>query len=271
MRLETTPVVRPGATKRPPLPARQRIAATAEPNAVLVGREPVGSTIVRLHVRPDGGVPAFNAGQYFALGLDGGGGFVQRPYSTSSAPGERDTVTFLVRLVAGGALTPRLWTLRPGARLRLGPPKGLFAAPVADRRRPLLIGTGTGIAPLVSILGAYLGDGRACDHGSRPIVIQGASFAADLADRSRLAELEAAGRISYIPAVSRPSDPANAGWGGATGRLDGLVHDVMATCGLDPDATVAYICGNPLVVDAVARVLAGSGLPADAIRTEAWS
>ena len=180
-------------------------------------------------MRPDGGVPAFRAGQYFALGLDGDGEFVQRPYSTSSSPGERDTLAFLVRLVVDGALTPRLWTLRPGARLRLGPPKGLFAAPLADPRRPLLVGTGTGIAPLLSILGAYLRDGPARDHGSRPVVMHGASFAADLAERSRLAELEAAGRISYIPAVSRPSDPANAGWGGATGRLDGLLHDVMAT------------------------------------------
>ena len=271
MRLETTPAVRPGPTERPALPARQRIAGTSEPNAVLVGREPVGSTIVRLHVRPDGGVPAFRAGQYFALGLDAGGGFVQRPYSTSSPPGERNTLTFLVRLVADGALTPRLWTLRPGARLRLGPPKGLFAAPLADRRRPLLIGTGTGIAPLLSILGAYLGDGPARDQGSRPIVIQGASFAADLAERSRLAALEAAGRISYIPAISRPSDPDNAGWAGATGRLDGLLHDVMAACDIDPDATIAFICGNPLLVDALTRVLASTGMPGDAIRTEAWS
>ena len=251
-------------------PVRQ--AAVTPPNATLVGRETIGSTIVRLHVRPDGGVPSFRPGQYLALGLQvDGRGFVQRPYSTSSPADEQDALEFLVRLVADGALTPRLWDLRPGARLRLGRPKGLFTGDLTDPRRPLLIGTGTGIAPLLSILETRLRGLPADRAAARPVVIHGASFVADLAGRSRLATLDAAGRIAYIPAISRASEAATADWRGATGRLDGLLPTILAFHAVDPGSTIAYICGNPSVVDTAMRVLGGLGFPADAIRAEAWS
>jgi ferredoxin-NADP reductase len=262
---------RTGTAERAHHPSRRRSAGVPEPNATIVGREAVGSTIVRLVVRPDGGVPAFRAGQYFALGLDGSQGFVQRPYSTSSPPGDGDTLDFLVRLVADGSLTPRLWELRRGARLRLGPPKGLFTADAAAPRRLLLIGTGTGIAPLLSILGTHLRDAAAGRPATRPVVVHGASFAADLAGRSRLAAWESAGRISYVPAVSRAGDAANAGWRGATGRLDALLPGIIASCGIEPDATLAFVCGNPSLVAAARLVLCSSDIPIDAVRTEAWS
>ena len=241
------------------------------PNATLVEQEMIGSTIVRLRVRPDIGVPAFRPGQYFAIGLGSEGDFVQRPYSTSSARGEADALEFLVRLVPGGALTPRLFGLATGARLRLGAPKGLFTADSDDPRQPLLVGTGTGIAPLLSILETRLRESPTGTATPLPIVIHGASFVGDLAGRSRLSALEAAGAIAYVPAVSRVSDIANAGWGGAAGRLDGLLPEVLADNGVDPAMTLAYVCGNPLLVAAAAGVLLGLGVPADAIRTEAWS
>lgn len=262
---------RSGTAEDAALPSRRGSAGVPQSNATIVGREPVGSTILRLLVRPDGGVPAFRAGQYFALGIDGSAGFVQRPYSTASPPADGDTLDFLVRLVPDGALTPRLWALRRGARVRLGPPKGLFTADATDPRQLLLVGTGTGIAPLLSILGTHLRDVPAGRPATRPVVVHGASFATDLAGRSGLAVLASAGRISYIPAVSRPADAANAGWRGATGRLDALLPDIIARDGVDPGATLAFVCGNPSLVAAVRLVLCSSGIPVDAIRTETWS
>ena len=257
--------------RRLSLPVRPRSAQMTASNATLIERELIGSTIVRLVVRPDDGVPAFRAGKYFALGLNGDAGFVQRPYSTSSPRSEVDALAFLVRLVADGALTPRLWELRPGARFRIGPPKGMFTADTTDPRRLLLVGTGTGIAPLLSILETHLHEGPADRLARRPVVVHGASFATDLAGLSRLASLESDERISYVPAVSRPFDSANAGWRGAIGRLDALLPDIIESRGLDPSATLAYVCGNPSLVDAARRVLHRAGIPIDAVRTETWS
>ena len=73
-----------------------------------------------------------------------------------------------------------------------------------------------------------------------------------------------------MPAVSRPDDPANRGWRGASGRLDALVPSVLADLAVDPCDAVAFLCGNPGMVDAVGTVLRGLGLPADAVRSEAY-
>lgn len=269
------PSVRPSRPPRPspgrPLPAlpRARSAGTG-PNATIVEREDVSPTIVRLRVRPDDGVPPFRAGQYFALGITVDGRPLQRPYSTASPASETDTLEFLIRLVLHGALTPRLWSLHAGARLRIGRPKGLFTADPSDPRRPLFVATGTGIAPLLSMLEERLASAPDAPAGRRPVVIHGVARVGDLAYRHRLESLHRAGRIRYLPALSRPHDPANDGWPGATGRCDALLPVVCGDLAADPSSLVAYVCGNPGMTDAVTTALRDYGLPADAVRSEAY-
>ncbi|HEY6058644.1 MAG TPA: FAD-binding oxidoreductase [Candidatus Limnocylindrales bacterium] len=254
-----------------------RALPTGAPNAMLVEHEPVTATIHRLRVRPDRSVPTFEAGQYFAIGLELEGGFIQRPYSTASPPGTTDELEFLVRLVPGGQLTPLLWRLRRGDRVRLGPPRGLFRLDPDTRRRQLFIATGTGIAPLLAMLLDHLRrTGREepdrvdrPDGGAAPpILLHGVASAPELAYRRVLERLSSAGDILYVPAVSRPADPANAGWRGVAGRLDAVLPEIAASTGLDPLASVAYVCGNPGMIGAVERVLVSLGFPSSAVRTE---
>ncbi len=256
-------------TRRPPPPRAPRPDLTA-PNATITEREDLSPGVARLRVRPDDGVPPFEPGQYLALGLEVDGRPLQRPYSTASARGEPDALEFLVRLVPGGALTPRLWPLRAGHRLRLGRPKGLFTADPADPRRPVYVASGTGIAPLRSMLESRLQETDDGPPGRRPIVIHGVARAADLAWRDRFEALAAAARITYVPAVSRPADPANVGWTGATGRVDALIPSVLAATGADAGTTVAFICGNPGMTEAAGAALRLFGLPAEAVRSEAY-
>ncbi len=246
-----------------------------EPNATLVERQDLTPTIARLRLRPDDGTPTFRAGQYFAIGLHVDGRFIQRPYSAASAPAETGDLEFLVRLVPGGALTPSLWRLLPSDRIQVGRPKGLFALDAGDHRQHLLLSTGTGIAPLRSMLGSLLAERRgspaaAGDPFRPPVVIHGVATAPELAYRVQLERLASDGRIVYVPAVSRPADPANGGWRGRTGRLDALVDSVAAGVGIEATSTVAYLCGNPAMIAAVEPRLAALGLPADAIRAEQY-
>ncbi len=252
------------------VPGLRRPVPSTEPNATIVDREDISPTIVRLGVRPDDGVPIFRSGQYLALGIEVDGRPLLRPYSTSSPSGVTDALEFLIRLVPAGELTPRLWPLRVGARVRVGRPKGLFTADPADPRRPLFVATGTGIAPLLSMLESRLReveDGRLDD---RPIVVHGVADARDLAYRTRFEDLDDRGRISYVPAVSRPRDPTNAGWSGATGRVHALLPSLLSERGADPTSVVAFVCGNPGMTDAVTTVLCGYGLPPEAVRSEAY-
>ena len=75
-------------------------------------------------------------------------------------------------------------------------------------------------------------------------------------------------KTTYVPSLSRPSDPVNVGWTGRTGRVDAILNDVCGTHGLEPRNTVAYLCGHPGMIASAERILVGRGLPADAIRSE---
>ena len=243
-------------------------------------RSPAGTTsrrsIARFTIRPDDGVPPFEPGQYFALGLIVDGTLLQRPYSTSSAPGGNEGLEFLVRLVPDGAFTPRLWALRVGDRLRIGRPKGLFKLTPGDFRRHLFVATGTGLAPFVSMVDTLLLDrpDRPVADGSargRPIVVHGVSHVAELAFRDRFERL-AAHRpvVSYVPIVSRPTHPANVGWAGLTGRLETQLDVVCDSHGVDPADSVAYLCGNPQMIAAAAGILAARGFAPEALVCEQY-
>lgn len=75
-----------------------------------------------------------------------------------------------------------------------------------------------------------------------------------------------------MPTVSRPADPANAGWSGATGRTETILGRVCDQLALDPHDTVAYICGNPEMIEAAAEILRGRLCPESAIvREHYWT
>ena len=76
------------------------------------------------------------------------------------------------------------------------------------------------------------------------------------------------GSIRYVPSISRPADPSNAGWAGRTGRVDAILEDVWTSNELVPDGTVAYLCGNPEMIAQGSRILASRRLPETAIRSE---
>jgi ferredoxin--NADP+ reductase len=236
-------------------PAGTRVPrALAAENATVAQREDVSATVARFVVRPDGPMLPFRAGQYLALGIRVGEGLVQRPYSTAACARTARAHEFLIRHVPDGALTPHLWTLDVGARVHLGPPKGLFVLDADDQRDHLLISSGTGLAPFVSMARTLV------DRGQPPriVVVHGVSHAADLAYRERLETWDRGGLVTYVPTVSRPHDPASAGWTGRTGRTDAALAEVCDR--LDPANTVAYLCGNPGMVDGAERLLRARGV-----------
>jgi ferredoxin--NADP+ reductase len=266
----------PAAPGDPPI-VRPRPAL--EPNTRLGAREDLTPTVARLVVVPDDEVGPFEPGQYFALGLSVDGRPLLRPYSTASPRGSKRHLEFLVRLVPDGAFTPRLWELRVGDRLWIGRPKGLFTLRPGDPRTHLFVATGTGLAPFVSMVETLLRDdagglpsgpsGTAHVTETRAIVVHGVSHVAELAYRDRLERLASSpAGVRYLPVVSRPSHPDNAGWRGLIGRLDAQLDAVCAAHRLDPAASVAYLCGNPEMIATAERILARRGFAPDAVVSE---
>ena len=233
-------------------------------NATLVAREDLTSSISIFRFRPDVAPTHIEPGQYLSVGLVVGDLLIQRPYSTSTAPGGEDELEFLIRLVPDGTFTPRLWTTAIGDRVRLGPPRGRFTRTPGDPRTHLSIATGTGIAPFIAMLVSI----RREWLGPDAVLVHGVSRADEFAYRGRLAAWATEGTTAYEPTISRPDHPANAGWRGRTGRVEHVLDDIWWTQGLDPDDTVAFLCGNPAMIEAVEPALRALGMPAEAIRSE---
>ena len=217
---------------------------------------PLSHDVMGLYLRlPAAEAFQFEAGQYIDVMLSGGR---RRSFSIASPPHDSRLLELHVRRVAGGEFSAPLFD--GGARsalLNIEGPLGQF------RYRPgtapmLLVGGGTGLAPLLSILRHVAENGIERDMtlywGVRS---EHDLYAHDLLEK--LAERSGApparvARFRYVPVLSEPS-PA---WEGARG----WVHEaVLANIG-DLDRYDVYAAGPPAMIAAVRREFGRRGVEA---------
>ena len=252
------------------------IAEDERYNASLIRREDAHESLATFWVRFDGDPTPFESGQYMTIGVftesDGATPprIVQRPYSVASDPhvAGSEGYEMYVRLVDGGAFTPLLWQLPIGHRMRMIGPKGKFTLEPDDDRTHLFISSGTGNAPFVSMMKSMLREGRP----RKAVFLNGVSYERDLGYRDLLERWQASGEypVVFIPTVSRPTAPENAGWAGRTGRVESIVGPVCDELALTPDNTIAYICGNPDMILAAEETLLGRGFPEAQVKKELY-
>ena len=179
----------------------------------------------------------FSAGQYVELrvpGTDHG-----RQYSMANTPGESKQLEFHIRRQPGGIATDG-WvfgSLSVGERVDMVGPLGDFRLDPEDEGPMILLGGGTGLAPLKSIVHQALtvAPDRAIHlyHGVRE--------ESDLYDVDLFQEWERAHPgFRYVPCLSDQS------WSGRSGYVtDAFVED-FGTC----RGYSGYLCGPPAMVDA---------------------
>ena len=239
-------------------------------NATLVRRADLTADLASFWVRMDGPATPFEPGQYMTAGVITDGKLLQRPYSVASAPSVAGSEGYelFVRHVPIIRFTTALWRLEVGHRLRLIGPKGKFMLEPDDTRTHLYVSTGTGIAPFVSMIREGLAQGKP----RKTVLLNGCSYAPELGYRSELETWQADPRyrLTYIPTVSRPTDPRNTGWSGKTGRAEQVVSEVCREQGLKPERTVVYICGNPEMILNVERSLMDRGFPEFHVKKELY-
>ncbi len=209
----------------------------------------------------------FNPGQYATLGLWGpeAGKLVQRPMSISSSADRLEEYEFFIRLVHGGEFTPLLWERTLGDEINIKGAKGRFQLQ-EDGRICLLVASGTGLAPFVSMIETLQDRGQTRDL----ILLHGVSHDFDLAWRSELEALQASGTfpLRYTGTVSRPQNCPD--WTGLTGRVESIIASQLDEHGLTPENTTIYLCGNPDMIEAVELTAAARGFPPEQVRKELY-
>jgi ferredoxin--NADP+ reductase len=189
---------------------------------------------------------------------------IRRAYSIASGSLSEEYLEFVITVVMSGDLTPRLFRLGIKDRLYVGPKAvGMFTLDKAPRdHHVLLVATGTGLAPYVSMLRSDL----ECGGTRRMVVLHGARCSWDLGYRTELASLARhCPNFTYIPVITRPHEDST--WRGRTGYLQdvlaaGVVEDETGLP-LLPDTFHVYLCGNPGMIETVTELLGARGFVRD--------
>lgn len=190
----------------------------------------------------------FEAGQYIDILLPGGR---RRSFSIASPPHDARPLELHVRRVAGGEFTDRLFheEMR-AALLTIEGPLGAFTyrPHTSHAPRMLLIGGGTGIAPILSILRHLIENGIAREMQ----LFWGVRSEQDLYAHATLEQLSRrAASLTYAPVLSE----ASSAWRGLTG----WVHDAALAGVRDLEAIEVYAAGPPAMIGAIQREYAARG------------
>ena len=206
----------------------------------------------------------FRSGQFVMMGLQTEGKPLLRAYSLASAPYE-DSLEFFSIKVPDGPLTSRLQHLNEGDEVLVGrkPTGTLLLDNLKDGRNLFLLGTGTGLAPFLSLVK----DPETYERFERVILVHGVRFTADLAYSDYLTqELPgdeligelAAGQLTYYPTVTREPFRHN---GRISTLLDsGKLHADLGLPGFDAAADRFMLCGSEAMIADLKAIFVSRGL-----------
>lgn len=217
----------------------------------------------------------FRSGEFVMIGLPprealGETKPIMRAYSVAS-PGFADELEFFSIKVADGPLTSRLQAIAVGDPVLLGkkPTGTLVLDALQPGRRLWLIGTGTGLAPWLSVAR----DPDAYERHEQVIVCHTVREVKDLAYKDLFSgEIEndeligelAAGKFAYYPTVTRAAHlPEGVHPGRITDRITSgaIFRDLgIDQTRFDPEIDRIMLCGSMAMIKDVAAILESQGL-----------
>lgn len=177
------------------------------------------------------------------------------PFSFSWAPLDKDVIRITVKAV--GDYTKKLQGLRPGAKVLVEGPLGVFGQQVGPEKQVLLVAGGIGITPIRCLFERYARNGRDV------VLLYAAKKREDFVLNTE------------VEAIAKEFDNAKLFYisedeieGAHTGRI---TSDIISKHVTDVPGRRAFICGPPAMMDAVEKSLISLGLPKKKIFSERFS
>jgi ferredoxin--NADP+ reductase len=206
----------------------------------------------------------YQSGQFIMIGLNVNGKPLMRAYSMVS-PHYEEHLEFLSIKVQDGPLTSRLQNIQPGDFILIGRKASgtLLTQNLLPGRHLYLLGTGTGLAPFMSIIQ----DPEVYDQYEKIILVHGCREVKELAYQDRickdLPENEFFGdivreKLIYYPTVTR--EPFR-----NQGRITTLIENgkLFSDIGLPPmdiEADRFMLCGSPEMLKETQALLVAKNL-----------
>jgi glycine betaine catabolism B len=198
----------------------------------------------------------FQPGQFIMLSGLCGGKTVKRAYSIRSSP-TKSYIDISVKLTPNPIFSKMLHSLKEGDILEGRGPFGHFAFQ-DDMSHVVLIGAGSGIAPLLSIAD-YIHDSNL---QTKIEFIYSAKTAELVIAKDRLTELRDLPRTSVAVTLTQEEGADFAG------RIS---KDILSTVCDDFDKPIFFVCGPPDMVNATAGLLLDFSVPKARIKTERFN
>jgi len=192
----------------------------------------------------------FVAGQFvsFEINRPGSRTPATRPYSIASPPQQTDRVALVLNRVPGGPGSTYLFGVREGDAMTFKGPLGSFTLH-ENQRDVLFVATGTGIAPIRSMLWSLAVRGST----RRITLLWGLRSELDLYYEDELTILRQ--QLPNLSATITLSQPVG-DWHGPVGRVSPLVTDAVTTT----SNLEAYLCGNGGMIRDVRDIIRQKGL-----------
>lgn len=187
-----------------------------------------------------------------------GGNVVKRAYSVASAPHDSGVIEFCVQHLEGGIASTYFWGLKEGETLSLNGPHGRFLLKEPVDYDPVFVATGTGVAPLRSMIKSLIQKNVTRDIW----LLFGCRYEHALLYDSEFRSLASMRRnFHYIPTVSRPKE-----WRGEVGYVQQLYRKHIT----DSSNKEVYLCGWIQIVKAICEDLKAFGVPSEKLHYEEW-
>jgi Na+-transporting NADH:ubiquinone oxidoreductase subunit F len=198
-----------------------------------------------------------------------------RAYSLANPPSDKSTLQFTIRIATpppGQATAPPgkgssyIFNLKPGDTVTLSGPYGDFFVKESDREM-CFIGGGAGMAPLRSQIFHQLNTLKT----ERIVTFwYGARSKQELFfdDEFRALE-ESYPNFTFYVALSDPQPEDN--WNGMTGYIHQNLYDHYLSTHEDPTEIEYYLCGPPMMIDAIEEMLDELGVEPEMIAFDKFS
>src|SRR6202166_2615288 len=205
----------------------------------------------------------FENGHFIMLGLVVDGKPLMRAYSIASANHE-EHLEFLSIKVNDGPLTSRLQHIKPGDEVLVShkPTGTLLLRDLKPGKRLYLLGTGTGLAPFMSLIK----DPETYERFEQVVLVHGVRYRSELAYRDyiewELTHHEYLGeqvrkKLAYVPTVTRQRFRHE---GRITTLIDtGKLFETLGIPPLDPEVLPAMISGSPRMLTELSDLLSERG------------
>jgi CDP-4-dehydro-6-deoxyglucose reductase, E3 len=202
--------------------------------------------VIRVELRlPPNQVFNFIPGQYINVIK----GDIKRSYSIGNSPNNDSVIELLIKNYPGGQLS-QYWFLNAKINdlLRIEGPRGTFFLRNSEPNKNIIfLATGTGIAPVKSILETISSSPSKFEH-KEIYLFWGGRFFTDLFWTPENMNLN----INYFPVLSREKNPTTD---------EGYVQQILIDKNIELNESIVYACGSNNMIQDSRNILLAKGLP----------